>query len=55
MKSYPAFCATAPCAPRMPATRLWPDKSLKQLEALATGSRNRVIQSSYNGAAGTLL
>ena len=31
------------------------DKSLLQLEALATGSRNRVIQSSYHGAAGTLL
>jgi tetratricopeptide (TPR) repeat protein len=31
------------------------DSSLKQLEAMATGSRNRVIQSSYNGAAGTLL
>jgi Flp pilus assembly protein TadD len=31
------------------------DKSLKQLEAMAVGSRNRVIQSSYNGAAGTLL
>jgi tetratricopeptide (TPR) repeat protein len=31
------------------------DKSLKQLEEMATGSRNRVIQSSYNGAAGTLL
>jgi len=31
------------------------DQSLKQLEAMATGSRNRVIQSSYNGAAGTLL
>jgi tetratricopeptide (TPR) repeat protein len=31
------------------------DKSLKQLEAMATGSRNRVIQSSYNGAAGSLL
>ncbi len=31
------------------------DKSLQHLEALATGSRNRVIQSSYNGAAGTLL
>jgi tetratricopeptide (TPR) repeat protein len=31
------------------------DQSLKQLEALATGSRNRVIQSSYCGAAGTLL
>ncbi len=31
------------------------ETSLKQLEALATGSRNRVIQSSYNGAAGTLL
>jgi tetratricopeptide (TPR) repeat protein len=30
-------------------------QSLKQLEAMATGSRNRVIQSSYNGAAGTLL
>ena len=31
------------------------EKSLQQLEALATGSRNRVIQSSYQGAAGTLL
>ena len=31
------------------------DKTLKQLEAMATGSRNRVIQSSYHGAAGTLL
>jgi tetratricopeptide (TPR) repeat protein len=31
------------------------DKSLKQLDAMASGSRNRVIQSSYNGAAGTLL
>jgi len=31
------------------------DESLKQLEALANGSRNRVIQSSYQGAAGTLL
>jgi len=31
------------------------DKSLQQLEALATGSRNRVILCSYNGAAGTLL
>lgn len=31
------------------------DKSLKQLEAMAAGSRNRVIQSSYHGAAGTLL
>jgi tetratricopeptide (TPR) repeat protein len=31
------------------------DKSLKELEAMAAGSRNRVIQSSYNGAAGTLL
>jgi tetratricopeptide (TPR) repeat protein len=31
------------------------DKSLKQLEAMASGSRNHVIQSSYNGAAGTLL
>jgi tetratricopeptide (TPR) repeat protein len=31
------------------------DTSLKQLEAMAAGSRNRVIQSSYNGAAGTLL
>jgi Tfp pilus assembly protein PilF len=31
------------------------DQSLKQLQAMATGSRNRVIQSSYNGAAGTLL
>lgn len=31
------------------------DKSLQDLEALANGSRNRVIQSSYQGAAGTLL
>jgi tetratricopeptide (TPR) repeat protein len=31
------------------------DKSLQQLEALANGSRNRVIQSSWQGAAGTLL
>jgi Flp pilus assembly protein TadD len=31
------------------------DKSLKQLETMASASRNRVIQSSYNGAAGTLL
>ena len=31
------------------------DKSLKQLESMAAGSRNRVILSSYNGAAGTLL
>jgi tetratricopeptide (TPR) repeat protein len=31
------------------------DKSLKQLETMAAGSRNHVIQSSYNGAAGTLL
>ena len=31
------------------------DKSLKQLETMASGSRNRVILSSYNGAAGTLL
>jgi tetratricopeptide (TPR) repeat protein len=30
-------------------------KSLDELEALANGSRNRVIQSSYQGAAGTLL
>jgi tetratricopeptide (TPR) repeat protein len=31
------------------------DKSLHELETLANGSRNRVIQSSYHGAAGTLL
>jgi tetratricopeptide (TPR) repeat protein len=31
------------------------EKSLQQLESLATGSRNHVIQSSYHGAAGTLL
>lgn len=30
-------------------------ESLKQLETLAAGSRNRVIQSSYEGAEGTLL
>jgi len=31
------------------------DQTLQQLENLAAGSRNRVIQSSYEGAAGTLL
>jgi len=31
------------------------DHSLKQLETMAASSRNRVIASSYNGAAGTLL
>ena len=31
------------------------DQSLQQLETMATGSRNRVIQSSYQGAAGVLL
>ncbi len=31
------------------------DKSLHELEALANGSRNRVIQSSYHGASGALL
>jgi tetratricopeptide (TPR) repeat protein len=31
------------------------DQSLHQLEALASGSRNRVIQSSYHGASGALL
>jgi tetratricopeptide (TPR) repeat protein len=31
------------------------DQSLHELEAMANGSRNRVIQSSYHGAAGTLL
>jgi len=31
------------------------EKALHELEALANGSRNRVIQSSYHGAAGTLL
>jgi tetratricopeptide (TPR) repeat protein len=31
------------------------DKSLQHLEAMANGSRNRVIQSCYNGASGTLL
>jgi tetratricopeptide (TPR) repeat protein len=31
------------------------DKSLQHLETMANGSRNRVIQSSFNGAAGTLL
>ncbi|MFZ0731412.1 MAG: tetratricopeptide repeat protein [Candidatus Sulfotelmatobacter sp.] len=31
------------------------EKSLQELEALANGSHNRVIQSSYEGAAGTLL
>ncbi len=31
------------------------DMSLKQLQGMASVSRNRVIQSSYNGAAGTLL
>jgi tetratricopeptide (TPR) repeat protein len=31
------------------------DQSLHQLEAMANGSRNRVLQSSYHGAAGALL
>jgi tetratricopeptide (TPR) repeat protein len=31
------------------------ENTLKHLEAMAAGSRNRVIQSSYKGAAGTLL
>jgi predicted negative regulator of RcsB-dependent stress response len=31
------------------------DQALHQLKALANGSRNRVIQSSYHGAAGALL
>jgi len=31
------------------------EKSLQQLQALANGSRNRVIQSSYHGASGALL
>jgi len=31
------------------------DKAMQQLEALANGSRNRVIQSSYHGAVGSLL
>jgi len=31
------------------------DRTLRQLDALANGSRNRVIQSSYHGAAGSLL
>jgi len=31
------------------------DKSLKELEEMSNGSRNRVIQSSFHGAAGTLL
>jgi tetratricopeptide (TPR) repeat protein len=31
------------------------DQALRRLEALANGSRNRVIQSSYHGAAGALL
>jgi len=31
------------------------DKTLKQLEAMAAEGRNRIVQSSYNGAAGSLL
>jgi tetratricopeptide (TPR) repeat protein len=31
------------------------DKTLQQIEALANGSRNRLIQSSYQGSAGTVL
>jgi len=31
------------------------DQSLKQLETMAAASRNRVIQSSYHGAAGSVL
>jgi len=30
------------------------DRSLKQLETMAAASRNRVIQSSYHGAAGSV-
>lgn len=37
------------------ANRPLAEKSLQQLEALSTGTRNRVIQSSFHGAAGTLL
>jgi tetratricopeptide (TPR) repeat protein len=35
--------------------QLLADKSLHELETLANGSRNRVIQSNYQGAAGTML
>jgi tetratricopeptide (TPR) repeat protein len=35
--------------------QLLADKALRQLEAVANGSRDRVIQASYHGAAGTLL
>jgi tetratricopeptide (TPR) repeat protein len=35
--------------------QLLADKALRQLEAMANGSRDRVIQASYHGAAGTLL
>ena len=35
--------------------QLLADESLKQLEAMAYGNRNHVIQNSYHGAAGTLL
>jgi tetratricopeptide (TPR) repeat protein len=31
------------------------DKTLRQLQSMANGTRNRVVQSSYQGAAGTLL
>jgi tetratricopeptide (TPR) repeat protein len=35
--------------------QLLADQSLQQLETLANGSRNRIIQSSYQGAVGSLL
>ena len=43
------------CEPSHAGNQGLAEKSLKQLEKLAAGSRNRVIQSSYKGAAGTLL
>src|ERR1035441_6495995 len=60
---FPPRTATKRCrassatAPYEPPARDQPlaDKSLHQLEALANGSRNRVIQSSWHGAAGSLL
>ena len=54
MRNCRAFCATAPCALLAPATSRSPTNHCSSSEAMANGSRNRVIQSSYQGAAGTL-
>ena len=53
--SGPGFCATVRSAPTMPATRNSPRNTLQQLETMAGSTRSTVVQSSYHGAAGTLL